>query len=147
MKLKEPLDYLLIPDSSRKIMKERRIIAKKELGKRIVYNVLIMKGKDSEEDILYLGKILKSGDRIGFDTFPLHYKEYKVIIKKCIKEGKFPKDVKIENVRTSQGLREEIYGNLGLEEEKLMHEEVDYVKNRRQKMLQKIKNFVKKLIN
>ena len=137
---KKELDYLLIPDSSGKFMNERIKTAKKELGKRNVNEILILKGKDSEEDILYLGKILKKGDRIGFDTFPLHYKEYKVIIKKAIKQNDFPKGVRVENIRTKQGLNEKIYGILGLEEERIMHKKVDYQKNRNEKTFQKTKN-------
>lgn len=57
--MKKKLDYLLIPDASKKCKKERKERAKKELNKRIIENVLIIKGRDSEEDILYLGKISK----------------------------------------------------------------------------------------
>ena len=146
MENKKPLDYLLIPDSSGRYMKEKKNRAKKELGKRKVYEILILKGKDSEEDVLYLGKILKKGDRVGFDTFPLHYEEYKIIIKKCIKEGKFPKGVKIENIRTGQNLKQDIYGTLGLEEEKILHQKVDYMKNRKNQFFQKIKGIVKKIV-
>lgn len=85
------LDYLLIPNSGGELGRTRKQRAIKELGKRKIGEVLILKGKDSEEDILYLGKILKKGDSIGFDTFPLHYKEYKIIIRKVIKQGEFPK--------------------------------------------------------
>lgn len=145
--MKKFLDYLLIPDSGRGIKKVRLLRAKKELHRRGIGEVLIMKGKDSEEDILYLGKILKSGDRIGFDTFPLHYKEYQAIIKKAVNQGKFTKGVHTENVKTEQNFREEIYGILGLNEEKLLHEKVDYMKNRKDSFFQKIKDFVKKIIS
>ncbi len=79
-------------------MKVRKARAKKALKNRVVYNVLIIKDKDSEEDILYLGKILKKGNRVGIDTFHLHFKEYKELIKKAKRDGKFPKGVKIENI-------------------------------------------------
>ena len=112
-----------------------------------VEKVVILKGKDSEEDILYLGKILKKGDRVGFDTFPLHYKEYKTIIEKAKKEGKFPKGIKIENIKTSQGPRLFLYGLLGLSEEKIKKKGPEYVKNRNEKFLSRIKGFVKKILS
>lgn len=144
---KKELDYLLIPNSGGELGKERKGRALKEMGNRKIGEVLILDGKDSEEDILYLGKILKKGDRIGFDTFPLHYKEYKVIIKKAVKQEKFPKGVKIENVKTGQNFKQSIYGFFGLEEEKFLHKKIDYMKNRDGKILVKIKNIVKKILN
>jgi len=144
---KEELDYILIPNSGGDLGKERKERALREFKKRKIKNALILKGKDSEEDILYLGKILKKGDRIGFDTFPLHYREYKVIIKKAVKQGKFPKGVKVENVKTGQNFKQSIYGFFGLEEEKFLHKKVDYMKNRDEKILVKIKNIVKKVLN
>jgi len=144
---KKKLDYILIPDGSKEYQKEKLKRAEEELKKRRVKKILILKGRDSEEDILYLGKILKKGERVGFDTFPLHYKEYKVIIRKAKKEGKFPKGIKIENIKTSQNLKQEIYGTLGLGEEKIMHKKVDYMRNRKNKFFQKIKNIVKGLLS
>ncbi len=144
---KKKLDYLLIPDGEKEYKKEKLKRAEEESKKRPVKKILILKGKDSEEDILKLGKILKKGDRIGFDTFPLHYKEYKVIIKKAKKEGKFPNGVKVENVRTSQSFKNSIYGFLGLEEEKLKNRKLDFMKNRKDKFFQKIKNIVKGLFS
>lgn len=144
---KKKLDYLLIPDGEKEYKKEKLKRAREESKKRLVKKILILKGKDSEEDILNLGKILKKGDRIGFDTFPLHYKEYKVIIKKAKKEGKFPEGVKVENIRTNQSFKQSIYGFLGLEEEKLTDRKVDYMKNRDNKFFQKIKNIVKELLS
>jgi len=144
---KKKLDYLLIPNSGGEAKKEREKRALKELKNREVDNIIILKGKDSEEDILYIGKILKSGDKVGFDTFSLHYKEYRTIIRKAIKQGKFPKGVKIENVRTKQNLKQEIYGTLGLEEEKLMHEKVEYQKDRHDKLFRKLKNFIKEVLD
>ena len=104
--------------------------AREELKKRHVNKIIILKGKDSEEDILYLGKIVKKGERVGIDTFPLHYKEYLEIINKDIRDNKFPKGVKLENVKTPQNFRMFIYGVLGLSEEKIKKRELDYVKNR-----------------
>ena len=144
---KKKLDYVLIPDGDKEYKKEKLKKAREESKKRCIKKILILKGKDSEEDILYLGKILKKRDRIGFDTFPLHYKEYKVIIKKARKEGKFPKGIKIENIKTSQNLKQEIYGTLGLEEEKLLHKKIDYMENRKNNLFQEIKNIVKKVLN
>ncbi|HEA46739.1 MAG TPA: hypothetical protein ENH99_03070 [Candidatus Pacearchaeota archaeon] len=140
---KKSLDYLLIAGGGDKTEREKR--AKEEIKKRKIRKVLVLKGKDSEEEILNIGKILKKGNRVGIDTFPLHYKEYKVIIKKAKKEGKFPKGIKIENVRTGQNLGQTIYGFLGLEEEKIMHKKVKYVKNRDNKLFRRIKGFVKNL--
>lgn len=145
--LKKKLDYLLIPDGEKEYKKEKLKRAREESKKRLVKKILILKGKDSEEDILNLGKILKKGDRVGFDTFALHYKEYKVIIKKAKKEGKFPEGVKVENIRTNQSFKQSIYGFLGLEEEKLTDRKVDYMKNRDNKFFQKIKNIVKELLS
>lgn len=144
---KKRLDYIAIPDSSGKIKKERKKKALEELKRRFVEKIIILKGGDSEEDILYLGKILKKGDRVGFDTFPLHYKEYKTIIKKAKKEGNFPKGIKIENIKTSQGPRLFLYGLLGLSEEKIKKKGPDYVKNRDDDFWRKIKNIVKNILN
>lgn len=144
---KKELDYLLIPNSGGELGKERKKRAIKEIGNREIGEVLILKGKDSEEDILYLGKILKKGNRIGFDTFPLHYEEYKIIIKKAVKQGKFPKGVKVENVKTGQNFKQSIYGFFGLEEEKFLHKKIDYMKNRDDGFFRKIKNIVKKILN
>jgi len=143
---KKMLDYLAIPASASGTKKQREKRALKELKKRRVKNVLLLDGKDSEEDILYLGRLLKKGDRIGFDTFPLHYKEYKEIIKKAKKQGKFPKGIKIENIRTSQSFKQTIYGFLGSEEEKIEKGEIKYMKDRNKFFLW-LKGVVKKIIN
>lgn len=95
---KKELDYLAIPDSSGKIKKQRSEAALKTIKERDIEKTIILGGKNSEEDILYLGKIVERGQRIGFDTFPLHFKEYKEIIKKAKKQGKFPRRIKIENI-------------------------------------------------
>ncbi len=144
--MKKRIDYLAIPDSQGKLKKERKNRAIDEFKRRYVNKIIILKGKDSEEDILYLGKILKKGEKIGIVTFPLHFEEYKEIIKKAKKEGKFPKGIKIENIKTPQNLKTSIYGSLGLWEEKLKHEKVKYVKYRHDKIWRKLKNFVKKII-
>jgi len=143
---KKKLDYLLIPDASSKWKKQRKKRAQQELKNRIVENILILKGKDSEEDILYLGKILKKGDRIGFDTFPFHYKEYRELIKKAKKQGKFPKGIKIENIKTSQEPKSFVYGLLGWLEECVKKRKLDYVSNRHEFFLTKVKNLVKKVL-
>ncbi len=138
------LDYLLIPNGWKRQRKKRTL---KALKKRDVKNILILNGKNSEEDILYLGKKLKGGEKIGFVTFPLHYEEYKEIIKKARKEGKFPKYVKTENVETKENLKQFIYGIFGLLEEKLKREKLDYVRNKHENyFLSKIRNFVKKIL-
>ena len=145
---KKRLDYLAIPGGSKgKLKKERIKEAKEEINNRFVEKVVILKGRDSEEDILYLGKIVQKGDRVGFDTFPLHYKEYKTIIKKAKRDGKFPRGVRIENIETKKGLREEIYGILGLSEEKIKKRKLDYVKNRHDKFWGRIKGFVHRLFS
>ena len=144
---KKKLDYLLIPDSSKETKKEREKRAIKELKNRKVKKILILKGNDSEEDILYLGKILKKGYRVGFDTFPLHYKEYKEIIKKAKRDKKFPKGIKIENVKTKQSFKQYIYGCFGLGEEKLKERKLAYMKNREEKLIQFVKNFLKKILS
>ncbi len=146
MAKKKDLDYLLIPNSKGKTKKQRKERAKHEIKKRNVKKLLVLNGRDSEEDILYLGKKLKKGDRIGIDTFPLHYKEYLVLIKKAKRDGNFPKGVKVENIQTSQTKRQFIYGILGLSEEKIKKRKLDYVKNRDERVLQKIKKFVKAIL-
>lgn len=129
--MKKRLNYLAIPGGSNKELKKvRKKRAIKAINNRLVDQVLILQGKDSEEDILYLGKVVQKGDRVGFDTFPLHYKEYKVLIKKAIRDKKFPKGVKTENLKIPQTARMEIYGLLGLSEELLKKRELDYKKNR-----------------
>ncbi len=144
---KKRLDYLAIPGGSKgELKKERKKRALKEINNRNVDKILILKGKDSEEDILYLANIVQSGERVGFDTFPLHYKEYKEIIKKACKENKFPKGVKIENVKTPQSFRLFIYGVLGLSEEKIKQRELEFVKQRHNKLWREIKGIVHKIV-
>jgi len=141
---KRNLDYLAIPNSSGKLKKDRIKKAVEEIHKRGVDKIIIMKGKDSDEDILYLGKIVQKGEVVGIDTFPLHYDEYKEIIKEAIKEKKFPAGVKIENIRISQPPKRAMYGFLGLMEEKL-NNKVEYKKGKGG-VWEKIKNFVKKML-
>lgn len=145
--VKKRLDFLIIPNAQGDSLKEKKKIAEQEKHKREIDNILIIKGKDSEEDILYLSKLIKKSDRIGFVTFPLHFKEYKQIIKKAQKQKEFPKKVKLECIKIKQNLKRRIYGFLGLEEEKLKHRKLDYKKNRKEKFLDLIKSFVKKTLN
>jgi len=147
MKKKKWLDYLAIPDSSGELKKQRKKRAIKELKKRHIEQIIILKGKDSEEDILYLGELVQKGDRVGIDTFPLHFKEYKVLIKKAKRDGKFPKGVKIKNIKINQTFGETVYGLLGLSEEKLKKRELEYMKNKDEKKLSWIKSIVKRIIN
>lgn len=137
------LDYLLVPTGWAKQRKQRTL---EELAKRDVKNILILNGNDSEEDILYLGKKLKGKEKIGFVTFPLHYQEYKEIIKKAQEEGKFPKRIKTENISTEETPKQFIYGILGLTEEKL-NNKIDYSRNRHEnKFIKNAKKFVKRIL-
>ena len=142
---KRDLDYLVIPSAGGKVLKERKKRALEEIHERNINEVLILKGKNSEEDILYLGKILKQGERVGFDTFPLHFKEYEEIIKRAKKEGKFPKGVKIENIRTVQPPKLFVYGVLGWLDEHFK-KKVEYKKRERRGIFGKIKDIIKKTL-
>ncbi len=145
---KQNLDYLLIPRSSGKIKKQRNQRAAEEKEKRKIKRVLIMNGKDSEEDILLLGKKLKGKERIGIVTFPLHFREYLEIIKKAQKEGKFPKRVLVEGILTKQNAKEFVYGELGFEEEKIFEKKVDFEKDRKKiKFIELTKNVLKRVLN
>jgi len=141
------LDYLVIPGGEDDWKKGRldRALEEKNKGRKIK-QMYWMKGKDSEEDILLLGEKVKSGERIGFDTFPLHYLEYRELIKKAQRDGKFPKKVRTENLATGQGPKEWVYGLLGLSEEILKRRKLDYKKNRDEGYLEKVKEFVHKFI-
>jgi hypothetical protein len=140
------LDYLAIPGGSKgELKKERMERAIKELNGREVDRIIFLKGRDSEEDILYLGNIVQKGERVGIDTFPLHYKEYKELIKKAKRDGKFPSGVKVENVETPQEFRLWIYGILGLSEEKIKNRELNFIKDRDDKVWRKIKKVIHKL--
>ncbi|MCL5018352.1 MAG: hypothetical protein M1416_01135 [Candidatus Pacearchaeota archaeon] len=142
-KNKKELDYLLIPTGWKK-QREKRTL--EELSKRKVKNILVLNGHDSEEDILYLGKRLNGGEKIGFVTFPLHYQEYKELIKKAQKDKKFPKKIKTENIATPQTIRQSIYGMLGLLEERI-DKKINYVnEEHKNRFIEKIKSFVIKLL-
>ncbi len=144
---KKTLDYLVIPGGEDDWKKPRldRALEEKKSGRKIK-KMYWLKGKDSEEDILLLGEIAKPGDRIAFDTFPIHYREYKKLIKKAQRDGKFPLEVKTENLATEQGPKEWIYGTLGLLEETFKRRKLDYKKNRNEKYLGKLKKLVHKFI-
>jgi hypothetical protein len=114
-------------------------------------DIRILQGKDSEEDVLYLGEMVKEGDKVGFVTFPSHFKEYQEIIKKAREEGKFPKDVKVKNINTGyENFKQWLYGIGGWLEEKLNSGKVDYENNREESYLSNvyssIKGSVKKLL-
>jgi len=140
----KPLDYLLIPTGWTHQRKKRAI---NELeSDRKIKHILILNGNNSEEDMLYLGKILKGGERIGFVTFPLHYDEYKLIIKKAQKQKEFPKNIKIENITTNETFKEFIYGILGLLDEE-MHKEVTYTNEQKKNFLiSGIKQFIRRIL-
>jgi hypothetical protein len=106
----------------------------------------ILKGMDSEEDVLYLGQFVKPGDTVRFDTFPLHFREYSTLIKKAQRDGKFPKNVALKNARIPQGRKETAYGILGWMEEVFKRRPLDYKKNRKSDALDSIKGIVKKVI-
>lgn len=136
---KDKLDYLLVPTGWKRQRKKRAL---KELKNRDVKNILILNGGDSEEDILYLGKKLKGGEKIGFVTFPLHYQEYVEIIKKAQKQKKFPRRVQTENIATKETPKQFIYGILGIAEERL-DKKVNYVKEEHHNpIFIKIRNFI-----
>ena len=155
---KKSLDYLLIPDGSEKMLKKRKqtVAEEFEKGERNIKKIYIMKGKDREEDILKIGKMLKGGERVGIVTFPEHYLEYRELIRKAKRDNKFPKFVKVKKINTRKpgenfsekwyNFKESVYGHLGLWEEKLKKRKLDYVKNRNEDFYIKFKNVVKKLI-
>lgn len=141
MKKLQRLDYLLIPTGWERQRKKK---AMEELSKRDIKNILILNGKNSEEDILYLGKKLRGGESIGFVTFPLHYQEYLNIIKKAQKVRKFPKRIRTENIATRETIKQFLYGLLGLMEEEL-NTKVEYKKNKKENLLfSKLRSFIKK---
>ena len=110
----------------------------------------ILQGIDSGEDILYLGKILRPGDELIFDTFPLHYQEYVTLIRKATKQGDFPKGVKIKNARTRQSRKDFLYGLIGWAEEALNLNRLQFVKDRKtgrySKFYHKVRKAVKNLL-
>lgn len=89
---------------------------------------------------------MKGKEKIGFVTFPLHYQEYKELIKKAQRKKKFPNNVKTENIATNQTFKQFIYGTLGLIEERL-DKEINYVREEnKNKFWKKIKDFVIKIL-
>lgn len=73
--------------------------------------------------------------------------EYKQLIKKAKRDKKFPRGVKIELIKTNQTIRQTVYGILGLSEEKIKQRELNYKRERKERYLEKIKTFVKKLLS
>lgn len=140
------LEYLFIPAGESKWKEERLEKALKAKKSGRVKKFYWMEGADSEEDILLVGKKVKKGDRIGIDTFPWHYREYKELIKKAQKQGKFPKEIKIENVAISQKPMDYVYGVIGFLEELFKRRELKYKENRNEKYLEKIKSLIHKFI-
>jgi len=155
---RKSLDYLLIPDGSEKMREKRDYRVMEELARRRgnVKEIFLMDGKDSEEDVLYLGRMLKGGEKIGIVTFPEHYREYRELIRKAKRDKKFPRFVKVKEINTRKpgknlnekwyNIKEAIYGHLGLWEEKLKRRKLDYVENRKEDFYMKFKNVVKKII-
>jgi hypothetical protein len=141
--MKKVFDFVAVPDGAGKYEKERMNIARDKINNGSAKKILVMKGKDSEEDILKLGKIVKKGDIVGIDTFPLHFKEYMELIKKARRDGVFPKKVQIKNIPTRQSFKLGVYGTCGYLEEKIKTRKLTYLKNRHEWLLVKIKNFVK----
>lgn len=143
---KRDLDYLVLPGGESKWKNPRLKAALEAKKKRKIRKMYWMEGVDSEEDILLLGEKVKSGDRVGIDTFPMHYREYMAIAKKGEKYGKFPKGVKFENIRIDENASAKLYGILGWIEEKIKRRPLAYKKDRNEKYLEKIKGFVHKII-
>lgn len=144
--MKKRLDYIIIPYSGGEIQKIRNQKVAEERKKRQISKKIILKGKDSEEDVLILGKKLKNGDKIGIVTFPLHFKEYKELIKKAKKYNKFPKKVDLKNIKIPEDLHLKVYGEFGYLEEKFKHRKLDYLKNRHEKILNFLKNIFHKIV-
>jgi hypothetical protein len=108
--------------------------------------IKLLHGMDSEEDILYLGEMVKPGDTVYFDTFPLHFREYVTLVKKAQRDNKFPKNIKLRNARIPQDRTEFMYGLLGWMEEVLKRRPLSYKSQRESALLDKIKSGVKNLI-
>ena len=90
----------------------------------------IINGINNKEDNIYLREFVKPVDTVYFDTFPLHFQEYKTLINKAKKDNKFPKNVKLKNLKIHQGLKETLYGIAGWGEELLKKRKLDYKKDR-----------------
>ena len=143
---KRDLDYLVLPGGESKWKNPRLKVALEAKKKRKIGKMYWMEGADSEEDILLLGEKVKPGDRVGIDTFSTHYNEYKEIVKKAQRDGRFPRGVKFENIQIEEGASDKIYGILGWLEEKIKRRPLAYKKDRNEKYLEKIKGFVHKII-
>ncbi|MCF7910631.1 hypothetical protein K9L16_03090 [Candidatus Pacearchaeota archaeon] len=143
---KKGLEILAIPGGESKWRQPRLIAAVKERRNKKFDKIYEMQGIDSEEDILLLGERLNSGDRVTFDTFPTHYKEYLELANKAQRDGKFPKEVKLRNLKINEDSQSKLYGILGLLEEKIKRRPLAYVKDRKENYLPKIKKFVHKFI-
>jgi hypothetical protein len=142
--MNKKLDYLLVPTGWKRQRKKRAL---EEIKRREIRNILILNGCNSEEDILDLGKKLKGGEKIGIVTFPLHFKEYELIIKKAQKLKKFPKKIKLENIETKETFRQFLYGVFGLVDEELIEGKVDYKKNKHEIwILSKSRKFLKNIL-
>ncbi|MBU2053280.1 MAG: hypothetical protein ABIJ14_03580 [Nanoarchaeota archaeon] len=144
---RKSLDYLVLPGGESKWKNPRLKAALETKKKRKIGQMYWMEGADSEEDILLLGEKVKSGDRVGIDTFPLHYREYMAIAKKGEKDGKFPKGVKFENIRIDENASAKLYGLLGWLEETIKRRPLAYKKDRDERYLEKIKGFVHRIIS
>jgi len=170
---KNGLEYLVIPTGweESRIKKAKEEIEKKNFDKVIItgnasgwahrnkiYHAIrksgvpkekveILLGKDSEEDVLYLGNLLNSGDKVYFDTFPAHYTNYKQLIKKAKNEKKFPKGIELRLSKINQnGFMEKLYNVknlLGF----FSSRDLDYKQNRDPSKLDKLKSWIKRKNN
>ena len=165
---KNGLEYLVIPTGweNPRIEKAKEELGKKNFDKVIITGnapgwqhrnkiyhavrkygvprekIKILEGIDSEEDILYLGKILKSGDTIHFDTFPAHYEKYKQLIRKAKKDNLFPEGVNVEISKIKSGKKELAY-YLNTVEELLKTRKLDYKRNREPDKIDNFKSWIK----
>jgi len=167
---KKGLEYLVIPTGweESRIKKAKEEIEKKNFDKVIItgnapgwahrnkiYHAIrkygipkekveILLGKDSEEDVLYLGNLLNSGDKVYFDTFPAHHTNYKQLIKKAKNEKKFPKGIELKLSKINQnGFMEKSYhlkNILGF----FSSRELDYKQNRDSSKLDKFRSWIKR---
>jgi len=66
---------------------------------------------------------------------------------KAKKEGKFPKGVKLKNVKINQGFKETLYGVAGWLEELFKRRPLDYKKNRPPEgYLDKAKKYIRNIL-
>jgi hypothetical protein len=75
-------------------------------------NILISRGKDSVENILYSFDKLTDAKSVGIVSYPEHLKRFEYIFDKAKEEGKIPLDMKLIKIPTSQSFKEWIYGKL-----------------------------------